>query len=239
MLVAILSSGRVGKTTTDKLLPFATMFVPAKEVAEYKAHIKCDKLVEVPNKIKGVAATKNYIIEKTQEEEIVFAEDNVKSSGYIEFLDDFTKAHKMTGAELYMEFVKLFQVARGMKYRMWSIPESRSAKDWIPQRPLQWHPKLAGGIVGFLRGTGARYDEGFLLHTETEFLLRALVEDGGVVGANYLYWENFHWTDAGGVSQYRTKENEWDCAQQMMVKYPGLVHCSMDGGIKYKLTLKT
>jgi hypothetical protein len=48
-------------------------------------------------------------------------------------------------------------------------------------------------------------------------------EDGGVVCAQFLFWENSHWHDDGGCKDYRTQAIERDCIKRMRQTYPGLV----------------
>jgi hypothetical protein len=56
MLIAIPSKNRAGNTTTNKILPNSTFFVPESEVHMY-SYIK--NVVGVPKEIKGITSTRN------------------------------------------------------------------------------------------------------------------------------------------------------------------------------------
>jgi len=64
----------------------------------------------------------------------------------------------------------------------------------------------------------------------TEATLRCVKEDGGVVAARYLFWENSHWTDAGGCAAYRTQLLELRCIKLLVSLYPGMIRRVTRGG---------
>ena len=65
MLIAVPSKGRAGLTTTNKILPNSTFFIPESEYHQYKGIIK--NIVSVPNEIQGITKTRNWILKKTNE----------------------------------------------------------------------------------------------------------------------------------------------------------------------------
>ena len=75
MLIAVPSKSRASLTTTNKILPSATFYVPKSEIHQYQSLIK--NVVAVPNDIKGITPTRNWILKHTKEKYVVFNEFHV------------------------------------------------------------------------------------------------------------------------------------------------------------------
>ena len=59
--ICIPSKGRGGNVLTKKIFKSAYLYVPESEVYQYSMY---DKVIPVPNDIKGITATRNYILKK-------------------------------------------------------------------------------------------------------------------------------------------------------------------------------
>ena len=77
--ICIPSKGRGGKVLTTKIFPNAFIYVPESEVSEYKMY---KNVIGVPNEIKGITATRNYIL-KTNNCNILFIDDDLQYGGWI------------------------------------------------------------------------------------------------------------------------------------------------------------
>lgn len=74
MLIAIPSKNRAGNTTTNKILPnVGTFFVPESEIHQYQSYIK--NVVGVPNDVRGITATRNWILKNSKEKHVVFLDE--------------------------------------------------------------------------------------------------------------------------------------------------------------------
>lgn len=166
MLIAIPSKGRAGETTSQKILPNATFFVPKSELHQYEGIIK--NLVPVPKETKGITATRNWILKNTKERYIVFIDDDVKSAGY-------TKMAKRDSCKI--------NINDGSYY----------------------------------------FNENFKVKEDYEICLRHIKNEGGILGARYIHWENSHWNDEGGCKDYRTVEIERKAIKDLIKMYPGMI----------------
>ena len=63
----------------------------------------------------------------------------------------------------------------------------------------------------------------FPVKEDYELCLSCIKEDGGIVGAQYFYWENHHWKTPGGCRDYRTVQMEEECIRRLVRMYPGNV----------------
>lgn len=57
------------------------------------------------------------------------------------------------------------------------------------------------------------------------------------VAARYLFWENSHWTDAGGCAANRTQLLELRCIKLLVAMYPGMIRRVRRGGSTYSVDL--
>ena len=64
MLIAIPSKGRPTGVKSQKVLPSAHVYVPENEIASYnRAGVR--NLIAVPNSVRGITATRNWILDNT------------------------------------------------------------------------------------------------------------------------------------------------------------------------------
>ena len=96
---------------------------------------------------------------------------------------------------------------------------------------------MTASCMGIINDGNIRFDERFKVKEDYELCLRCLVEDGGVVGARYLFWSNSHWKDDGGCKDYRTDEMERSAIDLLVEMYPGLIQQVTKGGSKYSIKL--
>jgi len=235
MLIAIPSKGRAGQTTSDRVLPSATLFVPANEADAYRATSRCD-VVPVPQQVTGITRTRNWIPDTARDGRVVFVDDDVKKQGWMQVLPTVMRLQPMTEPQWLAEFAKLFDVALCIGYRIWGVRTEGSPRGTYPYRPFLWRTYVTASCMGILNDGTLRFDESYPVKEDYELCLRCLVEDGGVVGARFLVWENRHWADEGGCKEYRTQQMEADCIERLRQKYPGLVK-RKGRGMEIALTL--
>jgi len=91
--------------------------------------------------------------------------------------------------------------------------------------------------MGILNDGRTRFDESFPVKEDYELCLRCIKEDGGILGARYLYWHNEHWTGEGGCKDYRTQAMEEKAINKLMSMYPGFIRRVTRGGAEYSINL--
>src|SRR6478609_7156863 len=117
MLIAIPSKGRPMGVKTKKILPSASVFVPQSEVKDYE---KCGvtNVVGVPDSVKGITATRNWILDNCGDPWVVMVDDDVKQQGYVKLEHDRSKHKKMDESDWLEECVKLFDLTDQLNYRV-------------------------------------------------------------------------------------------------------------------------
>ena len=115
MIVAIPSKGRPAGVKSAKVIPSASVFVPDHEVADYRA-CGVSNVEGVPDNIKGITPTRNWILDNTDDSRVVFIDDDVAAHGWFDLYDHSLKQKKLTEEQWLTEWEKLFDVtARNFK----------------------------------------------------------------------------------------------------------------------------
>ena len=221
MIIAIPSKNRAGKTTSQKILPNATFFVPESQVHQY-SNIK--NIVGVPKEIQGITKTRNWILKNCGETRVVFIDDDVKACGYVKLNERNSKHIKIDCEDFWNnEFQKLFDIAEQLNYKMWGIKTESSPRGTYPFKPILLKTYITASCMGIINDGEYYFDEEFPVKEDYEICLRHIVDKGGILGARYIYWENSHWGDEGGCKDYRTISMERDCIKKLIKKYPSMV----------------
>ena len=236
MLIAIPSKGRAGKVKSLKYLPTAKLFVPDFEKDAYHSFYG-SSVVAVPNNIRGITQTRNWILDNAGDDSVVMVDDDVQTCGYVELQERNGKQRKILPHIWVSECEKLFDVCRSMKYRLWGIATQAALRSFYPYRPFLWRSYVTASFCGICNESGLRFDESFKVKEDYELNLRCIAEDGGIVAARYLFWQNSHWVDDGGCKDYRTQEMESDAIRKLQSRYKGMVRKIDRGGSEYSIEL--
>jgi hypothetical protein len=236
MLLAIPSKGRPTGVKSQKILPSAQVYVPANEFASYqKAGVR--NLVAVPDSVHGITATRNWILDNTDDKWVVMLDDDVKAQGWVKLDPHKTRQFHMTEAQWIAECIRLFDITEQCKYRIWGVATQNAPRAIYPWKPILFRSYVTASFMGIVNDGRTRFDERFRVKEDYELNLRCIKEDGGIIAARYLHWTNSHWTDAGGCAAYRTQLMELRCIKLLMELYPGMIRRVRRGGSSYSIDL--
>jgi len=236
MIIAIPSKSRAGKVKSLKVLPDATLFVPDYEAEDY-GKFGYKNIIGVPKEVKGITMTRNWILCNVQDERVVFIDDDVKQQGWTKVHSHHMDRRRLNQDEWMAEFEKLFDVTYGMEYRLWGIATTGQGKAVFPYKPFLWRTYVTASCCGIINDGRTYFDESFPVKEDYELCLRLIKEDGGIVGARYIYWQNSHWTGEGGCKDYRTQEMEEDCIKRLQTMYPGRTNKITRRGSEYSISI--
>lgn len=240
MLIAIPSKGRAGANRSGKYMPTAKLFVPANERGAYEA-VERNSVVAVPNEVRGITATRNWILDWAQERDesqVVMIDDDLRAAGWVKLHAHNAEHQKLSWQEMVAEWERLFEVAEDTGYRIWGLATDGATRSIYPYAPFVWRTYVTASCMGIRNDTGIRFDESFPVKEDYELTLRCIKEDGGVVGCRYMYWQNKHWEDEGGCKAYRTQEMEDEAIRRLMEMYPGIIRRVTRGGSGYSIELE-
>lgn len=222
MLIAIPSKNRSFKTTTDKVLPnIGTFFVPESEIHNY-SYVK--NVIAVPNEVRGITPTRNWILKNTDEKWVVFIDDDVKNAGYMKMSEEKAKKIEIRDEDFWFnEFLKAFDLTEQMGYKMWGLKTESSPRSVYPYKPFLTRTYLTASCMGMVNDGEFYFDEEYKVKEDYEICLRHIEKYGGICGIRYIHWENEHWDTDGGCKDYRTVQVERDAIKKLIKRYPGMI----------------
>ena len=236
MLIAIPSKGRAGETKSDRLLTSAVLFVPKSEKEDYRRYSKCE-VVGIPNEIKGITKTRNWILENTEERRVVMIDDDLKNQGWTKLYEQNGKQKKLKATEWLFEFERLFDVVEDLDWKIWGLKTESARRSVYPYKPILFRSYITASCMGIINDGSYLFDESFPVKEDYEICLRHIEEFGGIVAARYLHWENSHWAEDGGCKSYRTQKMEAKAIRDLVKKYPGRIRKITRGGSNYSIEL--
>lgn len=239
MIIAIPSKGRAGRTKTDKVLPnLGVFYVPESELHQY-LYIK--NVVPVPLSVKGITATRNWILRSTKEN-VVFLDDDVNHCGWNRL--GKTQAEKVAlKIEIKDEnfwqdqFSLFFNLCSQLGFKMWGLKTEASPRNTYPYKPILFKTYLTASCMGLINDGEFYFDEAFKVKEDYEICLRHIVKYGGILGIRYLHWENDHWETEGGCKDYRTIEMERDAIKRLHKLYPDMIRSAKRVANKFTIQL--
>jgi len=222
MIIAVPSKNRAGRTTTQKVLPNCTFYVPESEVHQYEQFIK--NVVAVPMDVRGITPTRNWILKNCGEREVVFIDDDVKTCGYTRCDERQSKKVEIRDEEFWMEeFAKFFSMCDELEYKMWGVRTESSPRGTYPYKPILFRTYLTASCMGLINDGEYMFNEEYVVKEDYEICLRHIRDKGGILGIRYLHWENEHWTTDGGCKDYRTIEVERKAIKKLIKEYPSMI----------------
>ena len=236
MLIAIPSKGRAGETKSEKVLTSAVLFVPESEVEQYRMSSSAE-VRAVPNEVKGITSTRNWILKSTEERRVVMIDDDVKNQGWTKLYKANGKQKKMTENQWLFEFERLFDVVEDLEWKIWGVKTEAALRSVYPFKPINFRSYVTASCMGIINDGTYPFDESFPVKEDYEICLRHIEEFGGIVAARYLYWENSHWGDEGGCKSYRTQKIEAKAIKDLVAKYPSRIKRITRGGSEYSIEL--
>jgi len=221
-VVAIPSKGRAGRVRSQTAIPSAHVYVPRLEADAYR-RAGASNVVEVPDQVRGITATRNWILKHTKAHRVVMIDDDLRTAGFTHLFDRHAAHEPLTEDVWLGEFRKLFDVTEQLRFRIWGVRTDSATRACYPYFPFRFRSYVTASCMGIVNDGRVAFDETFPVKEDYELCARCITEDGGVLSAQYLFWQNTHWHDPGGCHDYRTEAMERDAIKRLCRTYPGLV----------------
>lgn len=237
MQIAIPSKARPFRSKTKDLLTCGIMYVPESEVQEYKKIYS--EVVGVPNEVRGITATRNWILRNCGERDVVFVDDDVRNAGRFVLNAGGGKLErcKMSEEEWMREFERLFELTDSFGWKIFGVNTESSRWSCHVGHPFQLRGYVLASCMGIINDGTLYFDESFRVKEDYEISLRHVQQFGGIVRAEYMYFENEHWTGDGGCKDYRTDELERDCINRLIQLYPRFIRNVSNKSSQYTIKL--
>lgn len=216
MIIAIPSSNRAESETTSKIFTTGIFFIPNSQFYNYAKKIK-NTCIPVPDNIKGITETRNWIIKNNETQNIVFIDDDIREIG------TFIKGEriKLDNNEklLIEEFQKLFEIAKGFNVKIFGVENGGSRFSNHPLQPFSLKSTINASCMGICANSNIYFDERLKVKEDYDLMLKEYKRTGISLKAKYFYIRTKHWTNSGGCVDYRTNEMEENAITLLEQRY--------------------
>ena len=233
MIIAIPSKGRAGFITTHKTFKTAILFVPESEVSQYS--IYKNKLVGVPNNIKGITETRNWIL-KNNDCNVFFIDDDLKYAGYIKRTELKYKVKKIVNEDIYInEINKLFEIAYQLDSKIIGFFTVGNNLSNYSYNPFLFNGVCLGSCMGIVNDGTYYFDEDYEVKEDYELSLRNVFDKKQIVRSNILFMQHEHTQMKGGCRDDKRINKEKTAIKKLIKKYPGAIKTAKHRGTTFSI----
>lgn len=221
--------------TSHKVFKSATIFVPESEVAQYK--IYSNEIIGVPNEVRGITATRNWILKNTKQN-VFFIDDDFQYGGYVERLTEIYTIKKIYDESVYIkEIKKLFELSYQLDSKINGFFTSGNNLTLYPYNPFLFIGVCLGSCMGVVNDGSYYFDETYEVKEDYELSLRHIVDKGLVVRSNILFMQHEHTQLKGGCRDSRRIEKEKLAVKRLIKEYPNMIKEAKHRGTSFSIQL--
>lgn len=192
----------------------------------------------MPNDVKGITKTRNWILKTESDCRVVMIDDDVKNQGWVRLLDNKAKHTKLVESEWVKVCEQLFDAVEDLGWKIFGVATQSAPRSVYPYKPMLSRSYITASFMGIVNDGSMMFDECFPVKEDYEIGLRHVKQYGGVLCARHCYWENSHWGDDGGCKDYRSGNMEADCIRRLIKLYPGQIRKVTRGGSGYSIEIE-
>jgi len=218
ILITIPSKGRADRVLTKEIFPKDNilLFVPESELKEYQKHNKDVQIVGVPNEIKGITKTRNYILDFTKKNKVKYHIQVDDDAMFIEEIQNETKKKITDYKYIYNLCIKMFVLAEDIGFRLWGFRLTADMRDYRCMAPFTTVMPVVFNIAGII-DNDIWFDERFIVKEDYDYSMMHILKYGGVLRYNKYYIGVNHLFNKGGCASYRNDDIEKQM-QNLLVK---------------------
>jgi hypothetical protein len=234
-IIAIPSKGRAGLITSQKVFKSAILYVPASEVKQYS--IYKNKIIGIPNEIKGITATRNWIL-KNNTCNVFFLDDDLQYFGYIERTDLKYKVKRLNDENIVIsEILKLFEICIQVNSKIFGFFTVGNNLTNYSFNPFLFNGVCLGSCMGIINDGTYYFDESFEVKEDYELTLRHLKDRGITVRSNILFMQHEHTQLKGGCRDSNRIDKEKKAIKKLISSYPNMIKEAKHRGTSFSIQL--
>ena len=211
--VYIPSKGRAGKVTTHHLFLESVIVCPESEKKLYMEYH--DEVVGVSDDVKGITATRNWILNNMKDEWSVQVDDDARS--FHKYEDG--NLVKFVDKERIDSFIDtMFVMTEDVGFKVWGLAMAADYKFYRPFAPFSTQGVIGANIIGIIKNE-LRFDERLRVKEDYDYSMQHIYKYGGVLRTHKFGIDVAHLLNEGGCVGYRTKDVEMEAYKTLLKKY--------------------
>jgi hypothetical protein len=233
--IAIPSKGRAGVITSHEIFKSAVIYVPENELKQYS--IYKNKIVGVPIDVKGITATRNWIL-KNNDCNIFFLDDDFEYGGYVERSDEKYKVKRVKEEDVYIrEIEKLFEICEQSNSKIFGLFTVGNNLTNYAYNPFLFNGVCLGSCMGIINDGSYYFDETFEVKEDYELTLRHFTERGITVRSNIIFMQHEHTQLRGGCRDSNRIAKEKTAVKKLITMYPNMIKEAKHRGTSFAIQL--
>lgn len=233
--IAIPSKNRAGLMTSHKIFKSAVVYVPENEVKQYS--IYKNKIVGIPIEVKGITATRNWIL-KNNNYNIFFLDDDFEYGGYVERTDEKYKVKRIKEESVYIrEIEKLFEITEQSNSKIFGLFTVGNNLTNYAYNPFLFNGVCLGSCMGIINDGTYYFNETFEVKEDYELTLRHFTERGITVRSNIIFMQHEHTQLRGGCRDSKRITKEKEAVKKLIRMYPGMIKEAKHRGTSFAIQL--
>ena len=233
--IAIPSKSRSGLITSHEIFKSGVIYVPENEVKQYS--IYKNKIVGIPIEIKGITATRNWIL-KNNDCNIFFLDDDFEYGGYVERTDEKYKVKRVKEESIYIkEMEKLFEISEQSNSKIFGLFTVGNNLTNYSYNPFLFNGVCLGSCMGIINDGSYYFNETFEVKEDYELTLRHFTERGITVRSNIIFMQHEHTQLRGGCRDSNRISKEKIAVKKLITMYPGMIKEAKHRGTSFAIQL--
>lgn len=233
--IAIPSKNRAGLMTSHEIFKSAVIYVPENEVKKYS--IYKNRIVGIPIEVKGITATRNWIL-KNNDCNIFFLDDDFEYGGYVERTDEKYKVKRVKDESIYIrEIQKLFEISEQSNSKIFGLFTVGNNLTNYAYNPFLFNGACLGSCMGIINDGSYYFDETFEVKEDYELTLRHFTERGITVRSNIIFMQHEHTQLRGGCRDSNRIAKEKTAVKKLITMYPGMIKEAKHRGTSFAIQL--
>ncbi len=233
--IAIPSKGRAGLITSHDIFKSAVIYIPENEINQYS--IYTNKIVGVPIEVKGITATRNWIL-KNNNCNIFFLDDDFEYGGYVERTEEKYKVKRVKEENVYIsEIEKLFAISEQSNSKIFGLFTVGNNLTNYAYNPFLFNGVCLGSCMGIINDGSYYFDETFEVKEDYELTLRHYTDRGITVRSNILFMQHEHTQTRGGCRDSNRIDKEKKAIKKLITMYPNMIKEAKHRGTQFSIQL--
>lgn len=215
MRIIIPSKGRAGKMTTQDVFKVDAVYCPMNEIEEYnKAYPKLS-LVGVPDNIKGITPTRNFILDNETDSHLIMVDDDVE---YFFVFENLETLKIDDWGRIKLLFENMFVMAEEIGTNLWGLQLATDPKFYRHYSPFSLSSIVVANLFGMIKGV-QRFDERLVVKEDYDYSIMSMYRHRKILKFQKYGVKVQHLTNQGGCVSYRTREVEEQAYQTLLKKW--------------------
>ena len=212
------SMGRAGKTLVQDMVKDVIFVVPEYEAHEYKAHLPENEIVSCPNDIRGITATRQWMLERWKN---IFMIDDDVFQIRRQWVETQTMETNITDPERSWGIIQdLASITKQIGGFHFGFSNAREPVQYESQRPIIHTKFVNNSFMGFLEGHGLEYDLSFDEGEDYYICCLNIYKNRfSVIDQRYVFKTFQNFTSDGGCAMYRTTDSMLKNTQRLQALF--------------------